>query len=81
MARRSYHRNFRKHGYSFLVQNCYKADMKKPTDVYYLTVMMGGHLRIVHDPFGDIPKFRTIQEAQKYARDWADGEYFVEQVW
>ena len=79
MARKTYHRNFRKNGRSFLVQNCYKADMNKPTDVYFLTMMKDGYYRIVHDYYGNLPKFRTIKEAQEYA--WACDSFIDDQVW
>jgi len=38
-----------------------------------------GCYKIVHDPFGNLPKFGTIREAQDYA--WACGEWIDEDVW
>ena len=78
MARKSYNRRFRKCHRSFLVQNCFKQDMKKPTDRYYLTMLKDGWYRIVHDFRGNVPKFSTIREAHDYA--WSCGEFIDEQV-
>ena len=79
MARKSYHRNFRKNGRIFLVQNCYRADRKEPSDNYFLTMLKDGVFQIVHDPYGEMPKFETIREAQNYA--WSCGEHIDNQVW
>ena len=80
MARKSYHRQFRKNGRSFMVQTTYKQDLKKPSDKYFLTMMASdGWYKIVHDPFGNLPMFGTIREAQDYA--WSFGDFIDDQVW
>ena len=80
MARKSYHRQFRKNGRSFLVQNTYKADRKNPTELYFLTMKAkDGRYKVVHDPFGNLPKFETIEKAQTYA--WSCGDFIDEDVW
>ena len=83
MAKKCYHRQFRKHGRSFYVQNTMKQDMKSPEERYYLSMMpKDGHLyKIVHDVYGDIPKFPTIKAAQDYAFSWGDGEFLDQVVW
>ena len=77
--RKTYNRRFMKNRRRFLVQDCFKQDMKKPSDRYYLTMMKDGWYRIVHDFRGNVPKFSTIREAHDYA--WACGELIDEQVW
>lgn len=79
MARKSYNRKFRKNGRSFYVQNSYWQDMRGPGDRYYLTMMVNGLYRIVHDPHGNLPKFGTICEAQEYA--WSCGDFIDDYVW
>lgn len=80
MARKSYHRQFRKNGRSFLVQTTCRQDRKKETDLYFLTMLTENWCyKIVHDPFGNLPKFGTIMEAQDYA--WACGDFIYEDVW
>ncbi len=55
-----------------MVNDTYKQDRKTPAELYYLTCVVGGYYRIVHDSFGSIPKFRTIKEAQSYASSIAN---------
>ena len=62
-----------------MVQNCYKADKRKPDDNYFLTMAKDGWMKIVHDPFGNMPKFPTIKAAQDYA--WACGDFIDDYVW
>lgn len=80
MARKSYHRIFRKNGRSFRVEDTFTQDRRKPTDRYYLLMAaQDGWYKIVHDPYGNVPKFETIREAQEYA--WACGEFIDKDVW
>lgn len=67
MARKCYHRTFRKGGQSFMAQPVCRQDKKTADDVWYLEMVMDGRYRIVHDSWGNIPKFRTLKEAQSHA--------------
>lgn len=65
---KSSHRQFRKNGFSFMVQDTHPSDRRNKTDKYYLTIKQNGFYKIVYDNITwEIPKFKTIHDAQYWA--------------
>lgn len=68
MARKTYNRRFKKNGLSFITMDVLKQDKKNEDQKYYLTVKSGNTFKIVYDKITfEIPKFKTIHEAQFWA--------------
>lgn len=65
-------RKFNFNGKSYYVQTNPKSNRESENDNYYLTLVTDSGMSLVlYNCCGwDVPKFKTIKEAQKYVVDW-----------